>query len=436
MVHPVDSAHYDDDEEAEEDIEEEEEEEEELEEDEEVVAAAVVLPPPDDDDEESVVTEDNEEDVAEVDASVEENDDDEEEEEVVMAAVIVDTNNNADEDDEDEVVSVAEPVEVVSTPPPAKKRKRAPAASTKKAAADAATKKKKPAAATSKKGGRKRTVSAKAKAASQSGSSSKAGAGSEYDSAGIPAPRIDAAGAARKMLQDTVPYLPANLGDSQVRAFGRLQATTGASSSAQNPFATSTALYSVGFSCDLYDFSPAHGRLLKIRCSILDGRRILQQRREFGLLNSARPTEEPTIHEGPVFRIMWGRGIDEDEMDEYKYDPFLHSDYVLVNGKGTATKRQTRAVPVEDMRVKTRFDQNEYYMGTIVNVKKKPSDGKQSDKVSLTIRYDDGTHEQAEFPDPDIQLFLPGTCLSQILVVSVRQFLTVCWFVDRHGPGH
>ncbi|KAL7565041.1 hypothetical protein ACA910_020751 [Epithemia clementina (nom. ined.)] len=402
MVHPVDSPRRD--------YEEMEEEEVDLDEDDDnddVVEAAVVAPQEDggeDDAVESVAVddsndeEDDEEEMAEVQALEDDRaDGGEDDEEVVIAAVVVDSNANPDED---EVVSVAEPVQVVSTAPQTKKRKRASASVKKTESIGGGTSKKRKAVANNKKVGKKKTTSSKPKHIS--------GKESHFDSAGIPAPRIDAASEARKLLLDSVPTLPANLGDAQVRAFGRLHATTGGNNSVPNPFASPTALLAVGFSCDLYDFSPAHGRMLKIRCSILDGRRILQQRRELAASSSSALKDEPNIHEGPVFRIMWGRGVDEDDMDEYKYDPFLHSDYVLINSKGNPTKRQSRAVPVEDMRVKTRFDQNEFYMGTIVNVNKN-SDGKQSDKVILSIRYDDGTMEQAEFPDPDIQLFLPGT---------------------------
>ena len=380
MVHPVDSYPFDDDE-----LEEDEMDAEDDNDDEEVMEASVVAQHEEDEgeeehavesvavDESSADEEDGAEEVAEVQAV---EDDGDRDEEVVIAAVVVDDGNPAAEEEE-EVVSVAEPVQVVSSAP-AKKRKRATAST-----------------ATGKKGTGGRRKPAAGSSSRKNGAGKRKGVGapktksggdrdSRYDSAGIPGPRIDAAGNARKLLVESVPTLPANLGDSQVRAFGRLPVTTSGSNNNENAFATTTALYSVGFSCDLYDFSPAHGRMLKLRCSILDGRRILQQRQERGI-RSSLVIDENVLREEPVFRIMWGRGVDEDDMDEYKYDPYLHSDYMLMNSKGGQTKRQRQAVPVEDMRVKTRFDQNEYYMGTIVKVIKS-HDGKHGEKVTLSIR--------------------------------------------------
>lgn len=332
----------------------------------------------------------------------EDDDEDEDDEEdagaVVVEAVVVDEEDgNIDDDEDAESISVAEPVQVEVEPP--KKKKKKPGPKPKKVE----SKKKPSAPPSSSNATKKKSGSNKKKPAAKS----KPDTTLSQDSSSISPHRLAAAAEARQLLLASVPTLPANLGDAQVRSMGKLLP----SKLLDNPFATPNALYSVGFSCDRYDFSPAHGRILKLRCSVLDGRRILQQRKEMDFL--LEMPGEPALLEGPIFRIMWGRGIDEDEMDEYQYDPLIHSEYVLFGSKAAPHKQKSRVAPMNHMRVKTRFDENQYYMGTIVEVNKIADGGgkakKIDEKFTITIRYDDGTEEHAEFPDPDIQLFLQGT---------------------------
>eukprot|EP00522_Entomoneis_paludosa_P005095 CAMPEP_0172474078 /NCGR_PEP_ID=MMETSP1065-20121228/69175_1 /TAXON_ID=265537 /ORGANISM="Amphiprora paludosa, Strain CCMP125" /LENGTH=2310 /DNA_ID=CAMNT_0013232255 /DNA_START=222 /DNA_END=7154 /DNA_ORIENTATION=- len=424
MVHPA--PEYDDEEDV--DLEAEEEDDEAVE-----VEAAVVeaVAPQDDDDEDAVdsvaeevdvgsgaadLEADAVEEIAEVQAmEVDGNaaaDADDDEEEVVLAAVVVDddaNNNNAEEEE----LSVAEPVQVVVAEPPKKKRKRAssasPPSSKKKPATQSSSSSKKKAASspTRKKPGPKPGTKLKKKTDSTPSSSAVSG---------ISAARTRAAGDARTLLKNSVKSLPANLGDVQVRALGKLSVP--ANKDVKNPFATNRALHAIGFSCDKYDFSVAHGRMMKLRCSILDGRRIMQQRKDNGYTPDP---DEPKLHDGPVFRIMWGRGIDEEDMDEYSYDPYLHSAFESPNGatspKPASPKQQKtpsaqRPKPVEDMRVKVRFDNNQYFLGTVVKVDSQvDAKGKtKKENTTVSIRYDDGSLEtSAPYPDPDIEPVLPGT---------------------------
>ena len=225
--------------------------------------------------------------------------------------------------------------------------------------------------------------------------------------------RLNAATAAREMLIQTVPRLPVPITDTHVvRSFGQLQ-VEGIGEPAK--FATANALYPVGFSCDRYEFSPVHGRVLKMRCSILDGRRIKEK---------SGHTDDGT--DGPVFRVMWGQGVDEDsDKIDYPYDPYSNSTPLTRSGEVDAVAipagpggSSSMVVPEEGMRVKVRFDRDQFYYGTISSVVEKDSDKKKKKKrksVDIKIKYDDGSSETAVFPDPDISLVMPGTNIRRVL---------------------
>jgi len=264
----------------------------------------------------------------------------------------------------------------------------------------------------SKKSGKKAASTGKAKGKRDDGSSKKKRkkdrrhSTGDYLEGGISEERLGAASAAREMLLGTVPRLPVPMNEFYtVRNFGQLNIEQ----NGLNAFSTPSALYPVGFSCDRYDFSPIQGRVMKMRCSILDGQRT-------------------NLHyNGPIFRVMWGQGVDEDiDKVEYPYNPYANSapitngddDVVAVpatQGNGVDPMRQ--GVPSEGMRVKVRFDKDEYYYGTIekADAANKPAadtvDKKKKRKknAKIMIRYDDGSTEDAVFPDPDISLVMPGT---------------------------
>ena len=353
--------------------------------------------------------------VAEVHATEITGDDDGEP--VLEAVVVEDDGKNAIEDEE---LSVATPV--VAAEPPAKKLKPStspvPSAATSKptstpsSTSTASPKKKAPlltaAGVPRKKPGPKPGTMKKKAAPSSSASSSKKkksnSSSTSSSASSLPPHRVKAASDSRTLLKHTVKSLPANIGDVQVRSLGKLQAP----SATLNPFVKRDALYAVGFSCDKYDFSVTHGRMLKLRCSILDGRRISQQRKSL----KADTRNEPPLHDGPVFRIMWGRGVDEEDMDSYTYDSNFHSSFKPPKANGKAQVDKKQIVPTEDMRVRVRFDSNEYYTGTIVKVDSNLEEKSKKEETTLSIRYDDGSLEtSAPFPDPDIELVMPGACV-------------------------
>lgn len=301
---------------------------------------------------------------------------------------------------------------------PAAKKKKAPA--TKKAATGAKGK--------SKKGGSKAKSSASAK-------------NSDIHFARIDSRRMSAANTARELLYETVQKMPfpvnTHQGDTfSVRSFGQLKVGPKSGESSPSEFCTPTSLYPVGFSSDRIEFSPSHGRFLKLRCAILDGTRV-------GI-------------DGPLFRVMWGQGIDEDkDKVEYPYDPFSNSapimgsggdangndneadDVVVAIPTSAGYQPQTSQVaPAVGMRVKTRFDKDKYYYGTINAVTEKEVEatsssankGKRQTKnnnnnkkkidLEISIKYDDGSAEVSVFPDPDISLVMPGTYMDTQFMIS------------------
>ena len=393
-------------------------------------AAAVEVEVEDDENVALVVEEEGDEDEEIAEVAAEEND----------AQVVVMEDEEAAVEVEAEAVAVAvEEEEEEEDEPPAKRSKtnagksKARAAPKKKAAPKSPAKKspaakKKKAPATKKASAQK----GKAKKGSNGGSAKSKSSSSKNDVhfARIDSRRMGDANTARELLYETVQKMPfpvaTHQGDTfSVRSFGQLKMATKSNNSSgeSNNFCTSTSLYPVGFSCDRIEFSPSHGRFLKLRCAILDGTRV-------GI-------------DGPLFRVMWGQGIDEDkDKVEYPYDPFSNSapitgsggdanhddevEDVVVAIPTTAGYKppSSQVAPAVGMRVKTRFDKDKYYYGTITAVTEKEVDntvetkGKRQTKsnggnkkkidLEISIKYDDGSAEVSVFPDPDINLVMPG----------------------------
>ena len=279
--------------------------------------------------------------------------------------------------------------------------------------------------------------------ASSSSSSSRKGSRRSYDAKRkrSTADRAEVAKAARTSLVETAQSLPMVVSDTQVvRSFGRIDPR----------YATVNNIFPVGFSCDRLEFSPVHGRVLKMRCTILDGENLLKRQRELKL--------KETAAEGPLFRIMWGQGIDEDEnQTPFPYDATKDSPAIPVEGlndcnnndddnndkspqppskdkskKGSNDKSKNKPKPIapkEGMRVRVLYDKTQYFMGKLTWVgseQKEKRSGKK--KTPVKIRYDDGSLEDATLPDPDIAICLHGAFLNCTsiwthVVVSNRPFL-------------
>jgi hypothetical protein len=207
----------------------------------------------------------------------------------------------------------------------------------------------------------------------------------------IESDREEAATEARAMLVHTVSRLPMAIGESHiVRAMGRIRTD-------DDHYSNQNHIYPVGFSCDRYEFSPVHGRILKLRCTILDGKKIRARQEKLG-----KPVTAP---DGPLFRIMWGGGIDDDNESptEYRYNVDRYSAPITKTSNLSSIQKNMK--PEEGMRVRVKYERNQWYSGTIVDV-----DNNGKGETEITVQYDDGSMEHAIYPDPDITLYLPGAC--------------------------
>ena len=227
--------------------------------------------------------------------------------------------------------------------------------------------------------------------------------------------KLDAAQKARDILLNSAKETSFKVSESHIiRNFGRIKVED-----KEEPyFSNATSLFPVGFSCDRFEFSPVHGRELKLRCEILD-------RKDYADGDAIKDGKSNA--KSPIFRITWGQGIDE--IDHGKPFPFdLYSASApLGNEVDTVAVPMGLDVPIvpePEMRVKVRFDDDVWYRGTITKVEKKTanSDTKEKKKkrgtrsakknlknhFSVKILYDDGMKEEVFYPDPDVVLVAPG----------------------------
>lgn len=251
----------------------------------------------------------------------------------------------------------------------------------------------------------------------------------------ISAEKATAAYEARTALQETVSTLPFAVADSHtIRSFGRVKPEYN-TSPLDARYSSPHAIFPVGFSCDRFEFSPVHGRVIKMRCDILDGssmREHLEERTkklQTGKSNSGKANEPLLVDEifssengndwgdGPVFRVTWGEGVDEDKVFEKScpFDPYLASAHLGGDVEAIAVPLSSKkgmkptGLPEVGMRVSVRFDKCKMYGGTITDVKSVGSYAKNKKTVcNIAIQYDDGVIEIAAFPDPDILLAYQG----------------------------
>lgn len=332
------------------------------------------------------------------------NDDDDEEDDVVVAATVLPEEDEGDDDDEAaaEVAAVAEapskpklpppPPPPAKKTPPSKKKKPAPKKKTPESSTSGTTKK--DGKGTSTAGAAKKKKKKASPAAGNKASSSSAAVSSAVTEVWPVNPkRVDLARDARDHLHEMVQYLPLVLAETQVRSLGRLKLSRQRST----PFCTTAALYPIGFSCDRYEFSPIHGRLMQLRCTILDAAQVRQLQKDKHVPSDRMWPKA----DGPIFRVMWGLGVEEDKWADRTQIPFQAEPPL----GGPPVKRPPMR-PVVEQRVRVRFERREYHPGTITAV---TTAGK---SFKISIQYDDGSSEKdAPFPDPDITLVTPGTFL-------------------------
>ena len=140
------------------------------------------------------------------------------------------------------------------------------------------------------------------------------------------------------------------------------------------------------------------------------------------LLTPLLTLDDDDDYNGPIFRVMWGAGIEQNPENDYSYPYDVYSasapltddvvDAVAVPLDGSGHVLGRSMVPEVGMRVSVRFDETRWYGGTITKVKDDSKKG--GKKLSpgqrlLSIDYDDGNQEEAAYPDPDILLRPPGT---------------------------
>jgi len=232
---------------------------------------------------------------------------------------------------------------------------------------------------------------------------------------------VKAAQAARSKLQNKVSTLPHRVSSTHtVRSFGRIKpeydVNVTESTLDGTLYSNPHAIYPVGFSCDRFEFSPVHGRIIKLRCDILDGDEIRERRAsqskkggKKSSLESLEPklVDENNLGSGPIFRITWGEGVEEDKVNEPScpFDPFvaaahLSGDVDAIAVPLSSKKGKSSGLPEVGMRVSVKFDKCKMYGGTITKVKKQSKN--QEALCNITIKYDDGVTEVAPYPDPDI----------------------------------
>ena len=294
---------------------------------------------------------------------------------------------------------------------------------------------------------KKRTPPSKQAAASKKAGPKKGGGKrpSPSSSAGVhgmpevSAEKAAAAREARTALQEAVASLPHAVVDSHtIRSFGRIKPEYNASP-LNALYSSPHSIYPVGFSCDRFEFSPVHGRVIKMRCDILDGSSLREYReeqaeRDWPTKVKSEDSHEPALvdektmssekehvedlGDGPVFRVTWGEGVDEDKVLEPScpFDPYIASAHLGWDVDAIAVPLSSKkgnkplGFPEVGMRVSVRFDKCKMYGGSITNVKPIEKQAKNSKKAicNITIQYDDGVTEVAAFPDPDIVVAYQG----------------------------
>jgi len=241
--------------------------------------------------------------------------------------------------------------------------------------------------------------------------------------------KLEAAQKARDILLTSIKGTPFHITDSHIiQNFGRVVVEK--DSSKEPVFSNATSLFPVGFCCDRYEFSPVHGREIKLRCEILDKKELIANiKEEEPKANGDEKKSKSKSKKGPLFRITWGQGVDE--LQDGKPFPFdLYSASSPLGGEvdtvAVPMGLDVAVVPEPGMRVKVKFDDDVWYHGTIKKVSKKEASKKVEEKKkgtrsaskkgkkshhAISIIYDDGMKEEIAFPDPDVMLVAPGKLL-------------------------
>ena len=370
------------------------------------------------------------------------NDDDDD---AIAAVAVVDNNTGETDSDSDAVDAVIEAVVVEEATLPPKKKRKKPGPKPKKKPKDA-----KKSSKSKSKRGYKRNGSDKKKRISSNDSETDE---SCVAASIIPHDRLKVAEQAREILASCVQRIPFEISKSHiVRNFGRIKIESG-TNALETLYSNSTALYPIGFSCDRYEFSPVHGRFLKLRCDIIHGvkedkstAKVEEMERTDDDKNLTKKKDQVKKEEenkaskgsGPIFRIMWGRGIDESDDDPpFPFDLYSASSPLGKEADAVALplgKSSITIKPEQGMRVKVRFDNDVWYRGSILQVSEKKEKAGSNKKAAtrgaaakkekkqrynVELLYDDGVKEEVVFPDRDIVLVPPGELFSFNCVIKI-----------------
>lgn len=220
----------------------------------------------------------------------------------------------------------------------------------------------------------------------------------------VSADKAEASQKARSKLRKNVTSLPFVVSENQIiRSFGKIMPEFG-NQVVETQYSSPSSIHPVGFSCDRFMFSPVHNRVITLRCDILEGD---------GMKKNTKVKVEPALISeddssagkkssvgGPIFRIIWGEGIEQDEpMESCPFDANVASEY---------TEAAKKKKPEVGMRVNVKINNFNTVGGVITKAKAPAKSGKNKGLSMITIKYDDGVTEDTPFPDPDIKLAPPG----------------------------
>eukprot|EP00986_Skeletonema_menzelii_P009030 scaffold3995_cov133-Skeletonema_menzelii.AAC.3 len=218
----------------------------------------------------------------------------------------------------------------------------------------------------------------------------------------VPADKAEASQKARTKLRKNVTSLPFTVSENQIiRSFGKIKPEFG-NQLDETQYSSPSSIHPVGFSCDRFMFSPVHNRIITLRCDILEGDGMkIDKKIEPSLVeeDSTSAGKKPSGG-GPIFRIIWGEGIEQDDhMESCPFDSNFASEY---------TEASKKKQPEVGMRVNVNINSFNTVGGVITKAKAPAKSGKNKGLSMITIKYDDGVTEDTPFPDPDIQLAPPG----------------------------
>mmetsp|Transcript_15582 Transcript_15582/g.35061 ORF Transcript_15582/g.35061 Transcript_15582/m.35061 type:complete len:790 (-) Transcript_15582:5189-7558(-) len=179
-------------------------------------------------------------------------------------------------------------------------------------------------------------------------------------------------------------------------------------------------IWPIGFCTTRHEFSPVHGRIIKIRCDIIEG----EEDEEIGKKN-------------PIFRIRWGKRIEEEKdvpvrtffsSSDREYHAASHMSRDVLSPPTEEEYENQPEKPVVGMRARVRFDKKYWYGGTI-----KSTSVNEKGCTLLKIEYDDEFLEEIQFPDMDVMLEYSDVDHTTLAVETWQHWNDI---FDEEEPDH